>query len=112
KHATDIAHSAKDLRTWAGTLLTAVELAEIGKTDDPKLIKANVIRAVRCVASQLGNTPTVCRSSYIHPAVIACYEAGITLEDFRPRRTRSIRRIQPDYEPEEIALIKLLQTKV
>ena len=112
KAATDQAHSAKDLRTWAGTLLAAVQLAEIGKADDEKLIKKNVVRAVRNVAEQLGNTPTVCRSSYIHPNVLCCYEAGITLEDFRPRRSRSIKRIQPDYEPEELALLKLLQTKV
>lgn len=111
KAATDPAHSAKDLRTWAGTLLTAIQLAEIGKADDEKTAKKNVLRAIRHVAGELGNTPTVCRSSYIHPKVLACYEAGMTLEDFRPRKTRAIRRIQPDYEPEELALLKLLQTK-
>lgn len=111
KAATSPAHSAKDLRTWGGTLLTAVQLAEIGKCDDDQLIKKNIVRAIRNVADQLGNTPTVCRSSYIHPNVICCYEAGITLEDFRPRKSRSIKRIQPDYEPEELALLKLLQTK-
>lgn len=111
KAATDQAHSAKDLRTWAGTLLTAVQLAEIGKADDERLIKKNIVRAIRSVAEQLGNTPTVCRSSYIHPNVLCCYESGITLEDFRPRKSRSIRRIQPDYEPEERALLKLLATK-
>lgn len=112
KEATDTSHSAKDLRTWSGTLLAAIQLAEIGKASEENVIKKNVVRAIRTVAEQLGNTPTVCRSSYIHPNVIRCYEGGVTLEDFRPRKSRSIKRIQPDYEPEELALLKLLQTKV
>jgi DNA topoisomerase-1 len=60
------------------------------------------------VAEHLGNTPTVCRSSYIHPAVIERYCQGITLDEFRPRKSRRIQRQQPEHDPEEIALLKLL----
>ncbi len=109
KAATAPEFSAKDFRTWGGTLLAAVELAEIGCAADDKQCKRNVVRAVKKAAEHLGNTPTVCRSSYIHPAVFERYAEGITLEEFRPRRERRIRRRQPDYEPEEAALLKMLR---
>jgi DNA topoisomerase-1 len=101
--------SAKDFRTWGGTLLAAVELAEIGSAEEEKLIKKNIVNAVKKVAEQLGNTPTVCRSSYIHPTVIKSYEKGVTLEDFIKGKKRRISRSGTEYEPEEKALIKLFQ---
>ena len=110
KTATAPEYSAKDFRTWVGTLLTAVELAEIGKAENEKELKKNICRAVKNVAEQLGNTPAVCRASYVHPKVLKSYEAGITLDEFRPKRARRIRRIESDYEIEEKALIKLFQT--
>lgn len=102
--------SAKDFRTWGGTLLTAVELADLGKAEDEKQIKKNICNAVKRVAEQLGNTPTVCRGSYIHPTVIKSYEKGITLEEFTQKKRRRIKRIREDYEPEEKALMRLLET--
>ncbi len=111
KAATDPVYSSKDLRTWGGTLLAAIELAEIGAAEDEAAAKKNILQAIRSVAEQLGNTPTVCRSSYVHPAVLDRYSSGVTLEQFRPRKARSIRRIVKDYEPEELALLKLLQAK-
>jgi DNA topoisomerase-1 len=109
KAATAPEFSAKDFRTWGGTLLCAVELAELGKPADGKQAKRNLIHAVRAVAEHLGNTPAVCRSSYIHPAVIESYCRGLTLDEFRPRRERRIGRQQPEYLPEERALLKLLR---
>jgi DNA topoisomerase-1 len=109
KEATAPEFSAKDFRTWGGTLLAAQELAEIGCCEDENLLKKNIVRAVRSVAEQLGNTPSVCRSSYIHPKVIKAYEKGVTIEEFTSRKRRKIRRIKNEYEPEELALIKLFQ---
>lgn len=109
KQATAPEFSAKDFRTWGGTLLAAHELAEIGKAEDEKTLKKNVVEAVKKVAEQLGNTPTVCRGSYIHPAILKSYESGVTLEEFRPKRRRSIKRID-DFEAEEKALMRLFQT--
>ena len=109
KAATAPEFSAKDFRTWGGTLLCAVELAELGKPADEREAKRNIIRAVKHVAAHLGNTPTVCRASYIHPGVIERYCQGITLDEFRPRNERRIRRQQPEYLPEERALLKLLR---
>jgi DNA topoisomerase-1 len=110
KEATSPEFSAKDFRTWGGTLLAAVRLAELGKPEDEKVLKKNILRAVCEVAEQLGNTPTVCRGSYIHPDVIRQYEMGLTIEDFRPRNARRIRRIENDYDPEEKALLRMLDT--
>lgn len=65
--------SAKDFRTWGGTLRAATVLAEIGTPRSPTDAKRNVALAMRLVSSELGNTPTVCRNSYVHPMVIARY---------------------------------------
>jgi DNA topoisomerase-1 len=101
--------SAKDFRTWGGTLLAAIELAEIGCCEDEKLIKKNIVRAVKRVAEQLGNTPTVCRGSYIHPTVLKSYENGVTLVDFIKGKRRRINRAGDEQEPEEKALMKLFE---
>jgi DNA topoisomerase-1 len=109
KAATSAEFSAKDFRTWGGTLLCAVALADLGKAEDETRAKKNIARAVERVAERLGNTPTVCRASYIHPLVIESYLKGTTLEEFRPRKDRRIGRHQPDYHPEERALLKMLK---
>ena len=109
KEVTAPEFSAKDFRTWGGTLLTALELADTGVAEDEKEIKKNVCEAVKKVAEQLGNTPTVCRGSYIHPTIIESYEKGITLSEFTEKKKRKIRRIKEEYEPEEIALMQLFE---
>ena len=111
KTVTSTEFSAKDFRTWGGTLLTAVELAELGKAEDEKQIRKNICAAIKKVAAQLGNTPTICRGSYVHPKVLKAYENGVTLDEFTPRRKRRIKRIEADYEPEEKALLKLFQAQ-
>jgi DNA topoisomerase-1 len=111
KAATAPEFSAKDFRTWGGTLLCAVELADLGVTEDETRAKKNIAKAVERVAARLGNTPTVCRASYIHPLVIESYLKGTTLEEFRPRKERRVQRQQPDYLPEERALLKMLKAQ-
>jgi DNA topoisomerase I len=110
KATTAAEFSAKDFRTWGGTLLAAVKLAEAGCCEDEARARRNLVRAVKAVAERLGNTPMVCRASYIHPGVIECYTRGLTVEEFRPRKDRRIERRQPEYLPEELALLKLLST--
>lgn len=108
KEATDMKFTAKDLRTWGGTLLAAVKLAEIGRAETETEIKKNVVAAVKSVAEELGNTPAVCRSSYIHPAVLDSYSKGITLNEYRKRKTRKI-KLMSELEPEERALLDLFK---
>jgi len=109
KEVTSPEFSSKDFRTWAGTLLAALELAELGAAENEKETKHRLVQAVKRVAEQLGNTPSVCRSSYIHPAVIDLYCKGITIAEFEPRRTRRIKLSLADYEPGEQALLSLLK---
>jgi DNA topoisomerase-1 len=99
--------SGKDFRTWGGTLLAATLLAELGPPESERQAHKNIVAVARQVAERLGNTPTVCRECYIHPVVFTRYEQGVTLNDFRSRHLRAIRRCQPDYEPEELALLQL-----
>jgi len=104
--------SAKDFRTWGGTLLAAVELAEIGCCEVGRQAKKNLVAAVKRVAEHLGNTPAVCRSCYIHPKVLDAYARGLSVEEFRPRVVRRrIHRQQPEYSVEELALLKLLRAR-
>lgn len=74
--------SAKDFRTWAGTMLAAVALDEIGLDEKEEANKRNVTKAIKQVAKQLGNTPAITKSSYIDPRVINCYLNGRTIQHF------------------------------
>ena len=106
KAATSPEFSSKDFRTWGATLLAAIELAELGSGEDEREAKKNIVKAVKKVAEKLGNTPSVCRGSYIHPAILTSYQKGILLDEFRPRKLRNIKRIESGLEPEERALLK------
>lgn len=109
KVATAPEFSAKDFRTWGGTLLAAVELADAGAPASEAEAKRNLVRAVKRVAERLGNTPAVCRASYVHPRVLDLYGRGVTLDEFRPKGSRATRRLQPELEPEEASLLKLFR---
>jgi DNA topoisomerase-1 len=68
--------TAKDFRTWAGTVLACLALREFEIFESPTQAKKNLVQAVKTVAEQLGNTPAVCRKCYIHPAVLDSYMTG------------------------------------
>ena len=68
--------TAKDFRTWAGTVLAAMALRDYEKFESETQAKKNVVAAIKSVAQRLGNTPSVCRKCYVHPAVLDCYMAG------------------------------------
>jgi DNA topoisomerase-1 len=108
KEATSPEFSLKDFRTWGATLLAAIKLAELGPAETETEKKKKMVKAVKQVAEELGNTPAVCRSSYIHPAILAAYEKGITLDEFLPRNGRSIKKVAR-LEPEEKALIRFFK---
>ena len=106
--------SAKDFRTWGGTLLAAIGLAEHagrhGFPETPTDEKRAVAAVMRGVAQQLGNTPAVCRASYVSPAVVEQYLDGRTIEDFRPRHLRVVGARSTTLDPEEMALVSLLRS--
>jgi len=106
--------TAKDFRTWGGTLLAAVAFAERARKHGFPETPADERRAVsdvtRRVARRLGNTPAVCRASYISPAVIDQYLDGRTLEDFRPRHLQAVDSQEVGLDVEEQALLTLLRS--
>jgi DNA topoisomerase-1 len=106
--------TAKDFRTWGGTLLAAIAFAERaereGFPETAAAEKRSVSAAMRRVAAQLGNTPAVCRASYVSPAVIDQYLDGRTIEDFRPRHLRVVGARELGLVPEEQALLSLLRS--
>ena len=100
-------YSAKDFRTWGGTLRAATVLAELGPATSESAAKRNVALAMRLVSSELGNTPAICRKSYVHPIVLARYiDDGETIPLPRSRRNASDRGRA--HSPEERALIAFL----
>ncbi|HEX9815455.1 MAG TPA: hypothetical protein VGB18_00630 [Candidatus Thermoplasmatota archaeon] len=106
KNLTAPEFSAKDFRTWAGTLLVAQELTKIGPAKGERQIKRNINDAVKRAAEQLGNTPSVCRRAYLHPAVLELYNRGFTLGDLPPHDP-VIAATQSGLEPQEQALLEL-----
>jgi DNA topoisomerase-1 len=102
--------TAKDFRTWGGTLIAAIALAERGPAETEGDTKRAVTAVMRTVGEQLGNTPAVARSSYVSPAVIDQYLDGTTIEDFRPRHLRVVGARDLGLDREERALLSLLRS--
>ncbi len=75
--------TAKNFRTWAGTVLAAKAVCDLPESTSDIAFKRNIVRAVDAVAAKLGNTRAVCRSSYIHPGVFEGYRAGATIADVK-----------------------------
>ncbi len=72
--------SIKDFRTWAGTVLTAIELAQLGQFDSAKQAQQNIVQAIKNVAKQLVNRPATCRKYYVHPAILQAYQNEVLLD--------------------------------
>ena len=102
--------TAKDFRTWGGTLTAAIALAEHGPASTEAEAKRVVAGVMRAVGERLGNTAAVARASYVSPAVVEQYLDGRTLEDFRPRRLRVVGARDLGLDVEEAALLSLLRS--
>ncbi len=102
--------TAKDFRTWGGTLIAAIAFAEHDPPENPTQAKQRVAAVMRHVAERLGNTPAVARSSYVSPAVVEQYLDGRTVDDFRPRHLRVVGARDIELDPEEQATLTLLRS--
>ena len=104
--------TTKDFRTWGGTLIAAVALAERPpvETETKPETKRTLAAVMRTVGERLGNTPAVARASYVSPAVVEQYLDGRTIDDFRPRHLRVVRARETGLNPEEQALVSLLRS--
>ena len=104
--------TAKDFRTWAGTVAASLALQEFEQFSDKGAAAQNVVEAVKTVAQKLGNTPAVCRKSYIHPAVIEAYFDGDMLSSMQQKVEEELSGDLSGLKPEEAAVLGLLQQKL
>lgn len=105
-------YTAKDFRTWSGTMLAALALQEYEKFDSEAQAKKNVVRAIESVAEKLGNTPSVCRKCYVHPAVIESYLDGTTINAMQQRAREEMANELTELGAEEAAVLALLQERL
>ena len=105
--------TAKDFRTWGGTMLAAVELRTMGAAASRREADRNIIRAIDAVSERLGNTRAVCRKYYIHPVLLSAYLMGFTVPQPPPLSKKTQRR-QPGaaLRRDEVLVLQFLQEKV
>lgn len=100
--------TAKDFRTWAGTVLASLALQTYESFDSEVQAKQNLVRAIEHVAERLGNTPAICRKCYVHPAVIDAYLEGALLATLQQRAASALLEGVENLKPEEAAVMGLL----
>jgi DNA topoisomerase-1 len=103
--------SAKDFRTWAGTVLAALALSEFAAAGE-KPTKKNLGVAIERVSNHLGNTPTICRKSYVHPAVMSSYLAGRAVTFPHKLRRNLLAQINWKLETEEAVVLRFLEQEM
>jgi DNA topoisomerase-1 len=104
--------TAKDFRTWAGTVAAALALQEFAAVDSEAQAKRNVVAAIEEVAAQLGNTAAVCRACYVHPEIVASYLDGTLAGALGDRVARRLGRSAHALAPEEAAVLGLLRGRL
>ncbi|MET7244106.1 DNA topoisomerase IB [Methylobacterium sp. EM32] len=104
--------TAKDFRTWSGTVLAAMALREFEAFDSEAKAKRNVREAIERVAERLGNTPTICRKCYIHPEILGCYLEGELLLQVKDEVEAALRDDMASLRPEETAVLGLLRGRL
>jgi DNA topoisomerase I len=101
--------TAKDFRTWAGTVLTALALRDFKNFGRQREARKNIVKAIETVADHLGNTPAVCRKCYVHPEVLHAYQEGTLARTLQNRAEKEVAASRHQLRPEEAAVLRLLQ---
>ncbi|CAN5490498.1 hypothetical protein BH18VER2_BH18VER2_17330 [soil metagenome] len=104
--------TAKDFRTWAGTVMAAMALQGQVVFENKSQAKQNVKAAISAVAKMLGNTPTACRKCYVHPAVLETYPDGNLIEGLKKQTEKTIEESLGDLRSEEAAVLSFLQARL
>jgi len=104
--------SAKDFRTLAGTVLTAVALNAQEKLENNKQAKKNVTTAIKAVAEILGNTPAICRKCYVHPAIFESYLRRQSIDGLKQRTEDALENEDVDLRSSEVAVLKFLESRL
>ena len=107
--------TAKDFRTWGGTMLAALELRAMGPASSRREADRNILRALDAVAERLGNTRTVCRKYYVHPGLLQAYHLGLTAPETPKLGKHGRRKGAPGegaLRRDEVAVLQFLQEKI
>jgi DNA topoisomerase-1 len=112
KQITGSDFTAKDFRTWIGTVLAATAFREFETVTSERQAKKNIGMVVESVAKILGNTPAVCRRCYVHPDVINAYVEGETLDSVSQRISSRLKESLSRLRPAEAAVLALLQRRI
>lgn len=104
--------TAKDFRTWAGTVMAALALREFEAFDTQAAQKKNLKAAIERVAARLGNTPTICRKCYVHPEVLNAYTEGALLLEVKEKVEGELRGDLAQLKPEEAAVLAMLEGRL
>ena len=104
--------TAKDFRTWAGTVMAAMALQNQEAFENKSQAKKNVKTAIKAVATMLGNTPAVCRKCYVHPAVLETYLDGSLIEGLKKRTEKTLEESLGNLRSEEVAVLAFLQERL
>jgi DNA topoisomerase I len=103
--------TAKDFRTWGGTVLSVLAFQELGPSADQKDIKKSITETIKRVAEQLGNTPAICSKYYVHPAVIEAYSNGSLIEALQRHTGKALPVTTNGLRPEEKCVMKILRAQ-
>jgi DNA topoisomerase I len=109
KEITDKDITAKDFRTWAGTVLAARTLHGMTRFESAAQAKRNLRAAITDVAARLGNTPTICRKCYVHPEVLTSYLEGKLILEIKAAMAGELRATLSDLRPDEAAVLAMLR---
>jgi DNA topoisomerase-1 len=104
--------TAKDFRTWAGTVLTTMALKEMEQFDTAAQAKKNLRAVFKGVAARLGNTPTIRRKCYVHPDIVSCYLDGSLSFELRSEMDGDFRQTVAGLNPEEAAVLAALRSRL
>jgi DNA topoisomerase-1 len=108
KEVTGEDFTAKDFRTWSGTVLAVTALRDLEEVDTKKRAGKNVLLAIDAVAGLLGNTRAVCRKSYVHPGIVDCYIDG-SMKKVLDRASRALLKQVAGLRPNETIVLALLK---
>ena len=105
-------YTAKDFRTWAGTVMAAMALQAQEPFENKEEAKRNVKAAIGAVAKMLGNTPAICRKCYVHPAVFETYLDGNLIEGLKKKAEQTLKDSMGGLRSEEGAILAFLQERL
>lgn len=112
KQITGEEFTAKDFRTWAGTVLASIALTAQERFETKKQARSNIKAAIHAVATVLGNTPAVCRKCYVHPAVLESYLDGTLAQGLKGKTEETLLENIDDLQSEEIAILDFLRNRL